>query len=58
MVAMGRVVGIDLGTTYSAVAVLGDDGLPEILKNADGEPTTPSVVLFKTLVRWPRSGQL
>ena len=48
MVAMGRVVGIDLGTTYSAVAVLGDDGLPEILKNADGEPTTPSVVLFQS----------
>lgn len=45
---MGRVVGIDLGTTYSAVAVLGDDGLPEILKNADGEPTTPSVVLFQS----------
>lgn len=45
---MGRVVGIDLGTTYSAVAVLQDDGLPEIIKNAEGESTTPSVVLFQT----------
>lgn len=45
---MGRVVGIDLGTTYSAVAVLGDDGLPEILENSDGEATTPSVVLFQS----------
>lgn len=45
---MGRVVGIDLGTTYSAVAVLGDDGLPEIVQNSDGESTTPSVVLFQS----------
>lgn len=45
---MGQVVGIDLGTTYSAVAVLREDGLPEILLNADGETTTPSVVLFQS----------
>lgn len=45
---MGRVIGIDLGTTYSAAAVLGDDGLPEIIQNADGETTTPSVVLFQS----------
>lgn len=45
---MGRVIGIDLGTTYSAVAVLGDDGLPEIIQNSDGESTTPSVVLFQS----------
>ena len=34
---MGCVIGIDLGTTYSAVATVRDDGLPEILRNADGE---------------------
>lgn len=45
---MGAYVGIDLGTTYSAVAVVRDDGIPEILKNADGETTTPSVVLFQS----------
>lgn len=41
-----KIVGIDLGTTYSAVAVIGEDGKPVILDNQDGEKTTPSVVLF------------
>lgn len=44
---MGKAVGIDLGTTNSAVAVLRADGKPEILKNAEGNPITPSVVLFQ-----------
>lgn len=44
---MGHAVGIDLGTTYSAVSVLRSDGTPEILLNADGDPITPSVVLFQ-----------
>jgi len=39
-------VGIDLGTTFSAVAVVDLAGRPAILPNADGEPTTPSVVYF------------
>lgn len=43
---MGRAVGIDLGTTYSAVAILQDDGKPVILPNVEGQNTTPSVVLF------------
>ncbi|MCH8828666.1 MAG: Hsp70 family protein, partial [Planctomycetes bacterium] len=42
----GQTVGIDLGTTYSAIAQLDDDGEPQLLKNADGRPITPSVVLL------------
>ncbi|GAB3404971.1 Hsp70 family protein [Flindersiella endophytica] len=42
----GLSVGIDLGTTYSAVARVGELGKPEILPNRDGENITPSVVLF------------
>ena len=45
---MTRSVGIDLGTTYSAVAILRDTGEPEILPNRDGESITPSVVLFQS----------
>lgn len=45
---MGSVIGIDLGTTYSAASILREDGFPEILKNSDGESTTPSVVLFQS----------
>ena len=41
-----KVYGIDLGTTYSAVALVNDDGMPEIVKNFVGEDTTPSVVFF------------
>jgi molecular chaperone DnaK len=40
------VLGIDLGTTYSAVARVTDDGPVEILKNRNGEDSTPSVVYF------------
>ncbi len=43
---MGQVIGIDLGTTYSAVAVVGGSGKPEVLVNRDGERITPSVVFF------------
>lgn len=46
---MGRAVGIDLGTTYSAVATLGSDGVPSILMNAEGESITPSVVFFQDI---------
>lgn len=44
---MARAIGIDLGTTYSAVAILRDTGEPEVLPNRDGEDITPSVVLFQ-----------
>ena len=42
---MGRAVGIDLGTTNSVVAVL-DGGEPQVVANAEGQRTTPSVVAF------------
>jgi len=42
---MARVIGIDLGTTNSAMAVL-EGGEPMIIPNAEGERTTPSVVAF------------
>lgn len=44
---MGRIVGIDLGTTYSAMASINELGRPEILVNREGERITPSVVLFQ-----------
>lgn len=40
---MSKVIGIDLGTTNSCVAVL-DGGEPKVLENAEGTRTTPSVV--------------
>jgi len=43
---MGKVVGMDLGTTFSAVAVVNQHGKPEIIPNREGERITPSVVLF------------
>ncbi|HVW03132.1 MAG TPA: Hsp70 family protein, partial [Planctomycetaceae bacterium] len=42
----GQTVGIDLGTTYSAVAQLNESGVPISLKNSEGKTTTPSIVLF------------
>src|SRR3954464_2406415 len=42
---MARAVGIDLGTTNSVVSVL-EGGDPVVIANAEGFPTTPSVVAF------------
>lgn len=44
---MGKALGIDLGTTFSAMAVLNENGEAEILANREGERITPSVVLFE-----------
>lgn len=43
---MEAVFGIDLGTTNSCVATIGEDGLPQVIKNLDDEFTTPSVVYY------------
>ena len=43
---MANIIGIDLGTTYSALAKINDAGKAEIVKDAQGENITPSVVEF------------
>jgi molecular chaperone DnaK len=43
---MGKLVGIDLGTTNSVVATIDAAGVPQVLRNSDGDNITPSVVLF------------
>lgn len=43
---MGNIVGIDLGTTFSALAILNTIGKPEIIPNSDGERLTPSAIFF------------
>jgi molecular chaperone DnaK len=45
MQIMGRIIGIDLGTTNSCIAVL-DGKTPKVIENAEGDRTTPSVIAY------------
>lgn len=43
---MVNFIGIDLGTTFSAIARINETGVPEVIPNSEGEFITPSVILF------------
>ena len=56
---MSKIIGIDLGTTNSCVAVL-DGGIPRVIENAEGERTTASIIAYtdgETLVGQPAKRQ-
>ena len=44
---MGKCIGIDLGTTFSCMAYINDNGQPEVIPNGEGKNITPSAVLFE-----------
>lgn len=43
---MGKYIGIDLGTTFSCMAYIDENGQPQIIPNSEGDNITPSSVLF------------
>jgi len=57
---MGKIIGIDLGTTNSCVAVL-DGGKAKVIENSEGDRTTPSIIAYtddgETLVGQPAKRQ-
>ncbi|VEI58000.1 chaperone protein DnaK [Pasteurella multocida] len=57
---MGKIIGIDLGTTNSCVAVM-DGSTPRVIENAEGDRTTPSIIAYtqdnETLVGQPAKRQ-
>ena len=56
---MGKIIGIDLGTTNSCVAVI-ENGQPKVIENAEGARTTPSIIAYtdgETLVGAPAKRQ-
>ena len=58
---MGRIIGIDLGTTNSCVAVM-EGGEPVVIQNSEGQRTTPSMVAYTSkgerLVGQPAKNQM
>jgi molecular chaperone DnaK (HSP70) len=43
---MGKMIGIDLGTTNSCVAIM-EGGQPKVIENAEGARTTPSIIAYQ-----------
>lgn len=49
---MSEFYGIDLGTTYSCIAIIGDDDIVNVISNPKGDLTTPSVVALDDKGKW------